>query len=118
MAWKKGESGNPGGRGTEKMWRDALRLAVNRYSGDVNAPFPAKAKVIEVLAQKLVLKALEGDVPAIKEIGDRLDGKAAQSVDVTHNPSDAFLQMLDAVSNGKLADRVAAEPGQPAPVRH
>ena len=34
------------------------------------------------MALRLVTKALEGDVAALKEIGDRLDGKPAQAVDV------------------------------------
>ena len=41
-----------------------------------------KVHVLRLLARKLVNKALEGDVAALKEIGDRLDGKPAQAVDV------------------------------------
>lgn len=80
MAFQKGQSGNPGGRSTEKLWRDAVRLATHRLVGDLDAPHPAKSKIIEILAHKLVLKALDGDVPALKEIGDRLDGRPAQSL--------------------------------------
>jgi hypothetical protein len=38
-------------------------------------------KRLELLADKLVEKALDGDVTAIKEIGDRLDGKAKQQIE-------------------------------------
>lgn len=38
------------------------------------------------IAQRCVEAAIEGDMQAIKEIGDRIDGKAPQSLDVTtHN---------------------------------
>lgn len=54
-------------RGT--AWRDAIRKAVLR-DGKLDA-----------LAQALVARALEGDIAALREIGDRLDGKARQSVE-------------------------------------
>lgn len=36
------------------------------------------------IADKLVAKAVEGDMQAIKEIADRLDGKAMQQVQAEH----------------------------------
>lgn len=67
------------GRKGEKSWRDALQVAVNRIreGGPDQRPFLAQ------LAEKCVDLALEGDLQAMKEIGDRLDGKAHQSLDVT-----------------------------------
>ena len=35
---------------------------------------------LDELAEKLWLTALEGDVPAIREVADRLDGKVAQAI--------------------------------------
>jgi len=72
MPFKPGQSGNPGGRPKDKAFRDALSIAVNRADGDATR----LAKIAEVL----VRKALEGDMAAIREIADRLDGKPAQSV--------------------------------------
>ena len=81
MTWKKGQSGNPNGRAKDKTWADAIRIAVNEaYEG-------GDRKKLRVLAEKLVDKALEGEIAAMKEIGDRLDGKAAQSVDVSSEQS-------------------------------
>ncbi len=77
MTWKKGQSGNPNGRAKDKIWGDAIRIAVNE------ADEGGGGKKLRVLAEKLIHKALEGDITAIKEIGDRLDGKAAQSVDMS-----------------------------------
>lgn len=60
---------------SDKLWRDAIHRAVKRVEkGD-------KDKRLEKLADKLVAVALEGDVSALKEIGDRLDGKPTQQVD-------------------------------------
>ncbi len=41
-----------------------------------------KTKKLSLLADKLVERALEGDITAMKEIGDRLDGKPAQAVEL------------------------------------
>ena len=53
-----------------KPWRDAIRRAVNKRTEE--------GKSIDRLAWALLRKAYDGDVVALKEIGDRLDGKAAQ----------------------------------------
>ena len=64
---------NPKGPKSDKVWRDAIRLAVARASD-------GKTKTLELLAKRLVAKALDGDMQAMKEIGDRLDGKPAQAI--------------------------------------
>jgi hypothetical protein len=102
--------GRPKGAST-KPWSEALTIASTDTDKD------GKVR-LRLLAEKTWEMALAGDMAAIREIGDRLDGKAAQSMDVTHNPSDVFLQMLEAISNGRLADRLVEKPGQSAPVRH
>lgn len=56
-----------------KPWRDALRIAVNR-----DDPSDPKRKILAALAEATVSAALAGDMAAVKEIADRLDGKAAQ----------------------------------------
>lgn len=71
MAFAKGQSGNPGGRSNEKMWRDALRMALKEAMADGTPKLRA-------VAEKTVALAIEGDMQAIKEIGDRMDGKPAQ----------------------------------------
>ena len=59
-----------------RIWRDALRRAVLAEDG-------ARLRRI---ADALVAKAEEGDVPAIKELGDRNDGKVAQPVGIGQDP--------------------------------
>lgn len=73
MPFAKGQSGNPGGRKADKPWRDALMLAVNEADGD--------KKKLRKIAEALVEQAMDGDVSAIKEIGDRIDGKPKQQIE-------------------------------------
>ena len=73
MPFEKGKSGNPSGRVKDKPFRDALIMAVKEV-GD-NDP-----KALRGIATALLGKACTGDVPAIKEVADRLDGKIPQAV--------------------------------------
>ena len=67
---------------SDKIWADAVRRAVFRRLEQAEG----KPQKIERLADKLVDSALEGDIPALKEIGDRLDGKPAQAVQLGSDP--------------------------------
>jgi hypothetical protein len=61
--------GNKGPHG-DRPWADALRRAIVQSDG----------KTLRRLADAIVAKAADGDVAALKEIGDRLDGKAHQAI--------------------------------------
>jgi hypothetical protein len=65
---------NPLGAKSDKIWRDAIMRAVRRRDSGEDP------QALEKLADKLVAKGLEGDIPALKEIGDRLDGKPTQEL--------------------------------------
>ena len=78
MAWKPGQSGNPAGKkpGTlkEKPYREALRMeiaAAEDFRG------------LRAIARAHLEKARSGDMPAIKELADRLDGRPAQESNVS-----------------------------------
>ena len=62
----------------EKLIRDALMLAANRVHEDD----PQSRKKLYVAAAKIMDMACEGDIAAFKEVADRLDGKAVQSLDI------------------------------------
>ena len=61
----------------DKLMRDALIVALHREAEDADGKPTRK---LALVAAKLVEKAIDGDVPAIKEIFDRTDGKVVQMV--------------------------------------
>ena len=63
---------NPRGQQRDKPFRDALRMEI----ADAGEDF----KALRPIAAALILKASEGDIPAIKELADRLDGKVPQAI--------------------------------------
>lgn len=59
---------------SNRMFADALRLAVMRVKGD-------RVQLARI-ADALVRRACRGDVAAIREVADRLDGKVATNVNL------------------------------------
>ena len=75
------QRGNPhptGGKPDKRM-RDALMIALNREAVD-NEGRPTKK--LSLIADKLVDLAIDGDVQAIREINDRIDGRSIQGISV------------------------------------
>lgn len=61
-----------------KAWAEAIRRAIReKCEGE---DYEAK---LATLAKKLVTAAEDGDLAALKEIGDRLDGKAMQQQEIS-----------------------------------
>ncbi len=58
---------------SEKTFANMLRVAIK----EAHAEHGDKLRAV---AEALVTKAMTGDVPAIKEIADRLDGKVPQAI--------------------------------------
>jgi hypothetical protein len=76
-----------------KQWALAIEQALQTRSK------AAGRAALNDLAEVLLTKAAEGDMAALKELGDRLDGKAAQSVEVTGdaaNPLSITISATDA----------------------
>ena len=107
MAFKKGISGNPGGKSREKIFTDALRLELNR----IDPNDKEKRKKVNKLAEKLVECAIEDKQAwAFQQIVDRLEGKAAQQFD--HNVIDnrEISEYSDAELTAILRRRVGVVP--------
>lgn len=62
--------GNRNAAKDNRLWSETIRRAVTQADG----------KKLRAIADMLIEKACEGDIQAIKELGDRLDGKPAQTV--------------------------------------
>ena len=60
------------GRKQEKPFRDALNMQIKAAGED--------SKALRRIADALLSKAYEGDMAAIKEVADRLDGKVPQGI--------------------------------------
>ena len=75
-----------------RVWSDAVKRALERRT-------TSKQKVAEIdrIADALLDKCLEGDMIAIKEFGDRLDGKPMQSV--TMDAGSNLASILSAMVN-------------------
>src|SRR5215471_772241 len=76
--FKPGQSGNPGGRPTSAPITAAIREALDRDHDGVT--------VAMAIVQRQVRRALKGNLDAAKWLAERLEGKARQSLDVTHTP--------------------------------
>ena len=75
MAFQPGQSGNPAGKApSQKSFAAMLKLAIHEAGRE-----PGTNKLRDV-ADALVSKAIDGDIQAIKEIADRLDGKVPQGI--------------------------------------
>jgi hypothetical protein len=68
----------------EKLWRAAINRALGKRSGG------DKIMALDDLAEKLLTACDQGDLAALKELGDRLDGKPAQSVAVANEGDEPF----------------------------
>jgi flavin-binding protein dodecin len=60
---------------SDKHWADAVKRAVHRESEGKGSP-----KWLDVIANRVVEEAAKGDIQAIREVGDRLDGKPTQTL--------------------------------------
>jgi hypothetical protein len=77
VTFEAGKSGNPTGARKTKEMRDALRVILK----DIDAGLLQKPRNnMDAIVRAHVTKALEGDMAAIKEIYDRIDGKVAQAI--------------------------------------
>lgn len=58
-----------------KVWRSAIMRALERRK-----PADERIQAIDELADKLIELVAAGDLAALREFGDRMDGKPAQAI--------------------------------------
>jgi hypothetical protein len=98
MVWKPGQSGNPKGRAASKPWTDAIARAIKRREED-------DPLALEKLADKLLQRVAEGDVSAIKELGDRMEGKSKQPLE--HDVGEGLEDWLDRLGKAGASETSA-----------
>src|SRR5262245_16901732 len=89
MPWKKGTSGNPNGNpGKDKLFRTSLIMELKTRGQDMPE--------LRRIARKCIDLAIGGESWAVKEICDRLDGKAPHSSpDIAEEDSRPAAELTD-----------------------
>jgi uncharacterized protein DUF5681 len=76
--FKPGVSGNPAGRPKSRALSEELRARLReQYPGKDDATYAT------MVARKLIDLAVAGEIPAIKEVFDRVEGKPRQAIDLS-----------------------------------
>ena len=90
-----GQAGN-NNAGKNRIWADAInKVLCQANEGEKHAN-------LRKLAEKIIEKALDGDMVAMKEIGDRVDGKALASIEVSGHMS--LSDMTEAALDKRLRE--------------
>jgi hypothetical protein len=74
----------PAGDSAMRLMRDALDAELRREGDDGEG---GKASILQLIARKLAARALAGDLEAIKEIFDRMDGKSVAAAAADEPPA-------------------------------
>lgn len=72
-----------------KVWTAAINRALAEKSR------LDQKEAIDQLAHALIAKALEGDLGALKEFGDRMEGKPAQALTLGGDADNPILQRIE-----------------------
>lgn len=93
-----------------RRWLDALNKALAQFAtedGKIQAGY-----ALDAIAQQVVQLAVAGNWDAIQEIGNRLDGKPAQSVQL-QDPDGLPIGLAVAFGRAISDDRVSSEARMP-----
>lgn len=100
MAGKGAPKGNTYAANHKRPWAEALQRAL-----EVHKPADKRQR-LDALAASIVAKAMDGDIAALKEIGDRLDGKSKQQLELSQDPENPVFRAIDATMPHAEATRV------------
>ena len=95
----------------DKLMRDALNLELHQQVQDPLSQRKRIVKRLRLVARALVDAAIDGDVAAIKEINDRMDGKTMPVVAVGTDGNGLSLE--DLVHLSYQAGAKAKKPEEP-----
>jgi hypothetical protein len=70
-----------------KQWTLAIERALEKRK-------TTRAEALDELAEKLLNLCSESDLAALKELGDRLEGKPGQAIDLGSDPERPMIQKL------------------------
>lgn len=73
--------------GKSKQWTMAIERALLKRKGSI-------VEAMDDLAEKLLAKCDEADMGALRELGDRLEGKPGMTVDLGSDPERPVLHKL------------------------
>ena len=79
---------NPRGQQRDKIYREALRLELADMSEGIDL------KKLREIARAHIEKAAAGDMQAIKELADRLDGRPAQILEHSGPDSEPITEIV------------------------
>ena len=89
-----------------KVWRAAIMRALERRK-----PADERIQAIDELADKLIELVASGDLAALREFGDRMDGKPAQAI-IGGDEDDPAVKVLSEITIRAVdADRSTAKGG-------
>jgi hypothetical protein len=100
----KGVSGNPGGRPKKKQVTEELERLLAEEAPNGNGQTWAT-----VIAQALLRRASKGDVRAIAELANRIEGKPAQAVAVDVKAGEGLAAALERARKRVLQGMTAEE---------
>ena len=111
--WKPGQSGNPDGKAlTAALRKRAHDPAMDEQGNEILEADPSsgkrrKVKRLELVADALLKKAMKGDINAVTEVFNRLDGKVPNenhnTNEVGENTLEALLKAIDGRSRNIVA---------------
>lgn len=106
-----------------KRWQEAIDKALKRFArakveGDAPQEAVKAGEALDRIALTVVSAAIDGDWWAVAEIGNRLDGKPSQSIDITgeitHVRELSDAQLLERLERARDAGGALEEtPGPP-----
>jgi len=99
--WPKGVSGNPGGRPKKK----AITEELDRLLEEESPNGDGKTWAV-IIAEALLKQAAKGDVRAITELANRIEGKPVQAMAVEGRPLDGLAEIIEEARTrvGRMSD--------------